>query len=89
MRAIAGLGDEFQIILSSREEDGMDVMKVVVEHADHEPGSALAAQVAEALRTEIELRSDVDVVAPGTLPKTEFKAKRVTDQRVTDQRVKG
>jgi len=34
-----------------------------------------------ALRVEIEVRSDVEVVAPGTLPKTQFKAKRVTDER--------
>ena len=34
-----------------------------------------------AVRTEIELRVDVDVVAPDTLPKTEFKAKRVQDER--------
>jgi len=88
VRAIPGVGDEFQIILSSREKDGMDIMKVVVEHADHDPGSALAQQVAYALRTEIEIRTGVEVVAPDTLPKTEFKAKRVTDERVTDERVK-
>jgi phenylacetate-CoA ligase len=91
VRAIPGVGDEFQIILSSREVDGMDVMKVVVEHSDHGDhadhtdhgaGSKLAEDVAAALRTEIEVRADIEVVAPGTLPKTEFKAKRVTDERV-------
>ena len=81
VRSIPDLGDEFQIVLSSRSEDGMDVMKIVVEHADHGPGSALTNQVVTAVRTEIELRVDVDVVAPDTLPKTEFKAKRVQDER--------
>ena len=81
VRAIPGLGDEFQIILSSRDTDGMDVMKVVVEHTDHGPASKLVDQVAAAVRTEIEVRTDIEVVPPGTLPKTEFKAKRVTDQR--------
>ena len=81
VRAIPGLGDEFQIVLSSRAADGMDIMKIVVEHPDHGPASKLADQVATAIRGETELRADVEVVAPNTLPKTEFKAKRVTDER--------
>ncbi len=81
VRAIPGLGDEFQIILSSRSEDGMDIMRIVVEHPDHGPESGLADQVAVAVRAEIEVRCDIEVVAPDTLPKTEFKAKRVTDER--------
>ncbi|MDA1101157.1 MAG: AMP-binding protein [Proteobacteria bacterium] len=81
VRAIPGLGDEFQMILSSRKADGMDVMKVVVEHPEHGPGSKLVEQVGDAIRAEIELRVDIEVVAPDSLPKTEFKAKRVTDQR--------
>jgi phenylacetate-CoA ligase len=81
VRAIPGLGDEFQIVLSSRDVDGMDVMKVVAEHPDHGPASALTEQIAAAIRSEIELRVDVEVVAPNSLPKTEFKANRVTDQR--------
>ncbi len=81
VRAIPELGDEFQIVLTSRDSDGMDVMKVVVEHADHGPASALTEQVAAAVRLEIEVRADIEVVAPDTLPKTEFKAKRVTDER--------
>jgi phenylacetate-CoA ligase len=37
--------------------------------------------VADAFRARLELRPSVKVVAPGTLPKTEFKAKRVRDER--------
>ncbi|MBT4490735.1 MAG: hypothetical protein HOC72_24565, partial [Rhodospirillaceae bacterium] len=81
VRGIPGLGDEFQIILSSRDQDGMDVMKIVVEHPDHGPDSKLTDQVAGAIRAEIEVRADIEIVAPDTLPKTEFKAKRVTDER--------
>ncbi len=81
VRAIPGLGDEFQIVLSSRESDGMDVMKVVVEHPEHGAASSLAEQVTAAVRLEIEVRADIEIVAPNTLPKTEFKAKRVTDER--------
>ncbi|MDP6344855.1 MAG: AMP-binding protein [Alphaproteobacteria bacterium] len=81
VRAVDGLGDEFQIVLTTRDEDGMDVMKVVVEHAEHGPASPLTDTVAKAIRGQCEIRADVEVVAPDTLPKTEFKAKRVDDQR--------
>ena len=37
--------------------------------------------VAEEIRTRCEVRSAVEVLAPGTLPKTEFKAERVKDRR--------
>ena len=33
------------------------------------------------VRNRCEVRVDVEVLAPGTLPKTEFKAKRVRDER--------
>ena len=76
VRAIGGTGDEFQIRLTTR-PDGLDVMTVVVEHAD--PG--VADTVAGEVRTRCEIRADVEVVAPDTLPKTEMKAKRVLDER--------
>ena len=44
-------------------------------------GTDIASQVAENIRTRCEVRASVEVLAPGTLPKTEFKAKRVRDLR--------
>jgi phenylacetate-CoA ligase len=76
VRAISGIGDEFQIKLDTR-ADGMDTMTVVIEHVDAEA----AARVAAEIRTQCEVRADVEVLAPGTLPKTEFKARRVIDNR--------
>jgi phenylacetate-CoA ligase len=76
------LGDEFQIVLTSR--DGLDELELVVEAqasvaaGDYEP---LAQRVADVFRARLELRPSVTVVAPDTLPKTEFKAKRVRDER--------
>jgi len=44
-----------------------------------------AETIAEEVRSEIrgrcEVRVGVEVLAPGSLPKTEFKAKRVRDER--------
>jgi phenylacetate-coenzyme A ligase PaaK-like adenylate-forming protein len=39
------------------------------------------AAVQNAVTSRIEVRVDVDVLAPDTFEKTEFKAKRITDTR--------
>ncbi len=79
VRCIAGTGDEFEIVLATN-SDGLDTMTVRVEHSDFE-GSGIHTRVADEVRTRCEVRIDVEVLQPGTLPKTEFKAARVKDRR--------
>ncbi|GMQ83235.1 MAG: phenylacetate--CoA ligase family protein [Rhodothermia bacterium] len=79
VRAIAGTGDEFEIVLSTK-SDGLDVMTIRVEHPELNIAH-IATSVAKEVRSRCEIRVDVEVLAPGTLPKTEFKAKRVRDER--------
>ncbi len=81
VRAVDGLGDEFEIVLSTN-PDGLDVMDVRVEHPDEGAAEAVAREVAGEIRGRCEVRVGVEVLAPGTLPRTEFKAKRVRDERV-------
>lgn len=76
VRAYPGTGDEFQIRLATQ-DDGLDVMTVVVEHPD--PGKA--DDVAKAIRSHCEIRCAVEIAAPDTLPNSEMKAKRVFDER--------
>jgi hypothetical protein len=52
-----------------------------MEHAGHGAPDSIVSAVADEVRTRCEIRSGVEVLPPGTLPKTEFKAKRVRDQR--------
>jgi phenylacetate-CoA ligase len=80
VRAVAGSGDEFEIVLATN-QDGLDVMTVRLEHASHDTPHAVARLVASEVRTRCEVQVAVDVLPPGTLPKTEFKAKRVRDER--------
>jgi phenylacetate-CoA ligase len=80
VRAVAGVGDEFEIVLTTR-DDGLDVMTVRVEHAAHAAPAAIAEHIAGELRSRCEVRAAVEILAPNTLPKTEFKAKRVRDER--------
>jgi phenylacetate-CoA ligase len=76
VRAVPGVGDEYEIVLATNAA-GLDVMTVRVEHPDR----AIHERVAREIRARCEVRCDVDVLAPGTLPKTEFKARRVRDTR--------
>ena len=80
VRAVPGVGDEFDVRIETH-QSGIDVMTVRVEHADHESPDAVALAVANAVQTRIEARCEVEVIAPDTLPKTEFKAKRIFDHR--------
>jgi len=76
VRSVAGTGDEFQINLQTL-PSGLDVMKVQVEHLD----AQVADVIANEIRSRCEVRCEVEVLAPNTLPKTEMKAKRVFDER--------
>lgn len=80
VRAVPGAGDEFEIVLTTNSE-GLDIMTIRMEHADHGAPHGVVGAVANEVRTRCEIRADVEVLSPGTLPKTEFKAKRVRDQR--------
>ena len=77
VRALPGSGDEFEIVLST-DGGGLDIMTVRCEHADHaDSGAALRQRLEEEIRSRCEVRVAAEVLAPGTLPKTEFKAQRV------------
>ena len=52
-----------------------------VEHVDHGKPDTVASRLIAEVRTRYEVRVDVEVLAPDTLPKTEFKANRVRDRR--------
>ncbi len=81
IRGIPGFGDEFRIIITR--EKTMDEMAVQAERA---PGSG--PEIEAGIRSELEsrlkakgLRTVVRMVEPGTLERTEFKAKRIIDKR--------
>ena len=65
---------EFRIVRSTRHS--MEEVAVEVE-ASHE----VAAAIANAFREQLALRIPTSVVAPGSLPRFELKARRVVDNR--------
>jgi phenylacetate-CoA ligase len=80
VRSLGDVGDEYEVLLTTN-PDGLDVMTIRIEHLAFAAPSPVAQRLTEAVRTHLEVRVDVEVLRPGTLPKTEFKAKRIRDQR--------
>lgn len=88
LRGIPGFGEEFRMIVSRQEI--MDKLVVQAEY-NHEaaeigrrnPGllPKLRRQMEERLKALIGVRAVVQLTPPGTLPRTEFKAQRVMDNR--------
>ena len=81
IRGIAGFSDEFRIIITR--EKTMDELIVQAEAMADVPAAqipALQKELAEQLRAK-GLRTIVQMMDPGSLERTEFKAKRIIDKR--------
>ena len=82
VRRIPQLGPEFAIVLKTEHE--LDELIVQVEAPPAittDEYAGLAATVEREIRSRCELRPVVEVLPQGTLPPTQFKAKRVRDLR--------
>jgi len=84
MNQLEGYGGEHRIVIS---RDGtMDELLIRIEasaeqHAKPVGASALRDASARQLQKMLGLRAKVEIVAPGTFPRTDFKARRVIDDR--------
>jgi len=83
VRGIDSLDDEFQIVIET--EGVLDAFTIVAEARTAMDVDAVV-EVTRHLEAEVirrcELRPRIRIEAPGTLPRTEFKARRVIDRRV-------
>ena len=82
LRRIDGFGGEFQIIVS-RQKGSMDSLQIRVEYSPShkEAIDALRATIRQRLRARLGVHADIELVPQGQLPRTEFKARRVIDER--------
>jgi phenylacetate-CoA ligase len=83
---IPGLGSEYQIHLF-RKEVGRDGMMIKVEQIGNDaPDSEkrLSETISTEIRRQIMVRTQVEVVPYGTLPRTDRKSKRVFDHRAAE-----
>ena len=83
---IPGLGSEYQIHLA-RDDHGRDHMLLKVERGEGvEVGRAdeLGREVRYVVKHKLMVTPEVEVVAYGSLPRSERKSQRVYDNRITD-----
>lgn len=80
LRRMPELGDEFLIVLDTTER-GAERFRLVVEARPGADEGAVRRRIEAESRVRFDLRPDVEVVPFGSLPKTEFKARRVRDER--------
>ena len=82
---LPGYGGEHRIIISR--EGAMDELLIRLEasaqlhSAEAAAGERLREDAMHALQKLLGLRAQVEIVAPGTFPRTDFKARRVIDDR--------
>jgi len=83
LRGVEGFGGEFQVIISR--QDSMDELLIKAEYvpaqSDQDSFDALKTLMWERIRTRLGLRPILELVPQGSLPRTEFKARRVIDDR--------
>jgi phenylacetate-coenzyme A ligase PaaK-like adenylate-forming protein len=85
MNQLEAYGGEHRIIISR--EGAMDELMVRVEASEEHSAkgapalAALRDEAAKKLQKMLGLRAKVEVVPPGTFPRTDFKARRVIDDR--------
>ncbi|MFO7984319.1 MAG: phenylacetate--CoA ligase [Desulfatiglandaceae bacterium] len=83
LSGIEGIGSEYQVMLDRR-SDGRDYMTLKVElkegaGLDQSPG--LGKKIAGEIKKQIMVSTDVELLAYGSLPRSERKSKRVFDNR--------
>ena len=83
---IDGVGSEYQIHLN-QDADGRDYMNIRVERNNGNGAgedNGLAEQVSARIRKKLLVRSRVEIVDYGNLPRTEKKSTRVFDNRPSE-----
>jgi phenylacetate-coenzyme A ligase PaaK-like adenylate-forming protein len=80
IRAVPGVGDEFEVIVD-RADGGVDEVLVRVEAAAGDGAEPVAERTIDAIRAHIGLRVRCEALAPGSLERPQMKARRVHDRR--------
>jgi phenylacetate-CoA ligase len=82
LRSVPELGPEFRILV--RRVGALDEMTVQAElgpSAATGSGVEVVLRAEDALRRILQIRVPVELLPPGTIPETTFKARRVVDER--------
>src|SRR5438270_11309685 len=79
LSTLPGVGSEYQVVCLR--QSGRDRLIIRVEAAQLPLDRRLESQIAQAVRERIGVRPEVQVLAPGSLPRSDRKTRRVFDER--------
>ena len=85
LNQLPGYGGEHRIVITR--DGAMDelVIRIEIASSQHAQGThghaALRDEAGKRLQKMLGLRSKIEIVAPGTFPRTDFKARRIVDDR--------
>ena len=85
LEEFTGVGSEYRIHL--KREKGLDFMKISVERKESVSADndlKVAELISERIRKKIMVRTQLEIVDPGKLPRSMGKSKRVMDERNTE-----
>jgi phenylacetate-CoA ligase len=83
LQQVSGIGSEYQVLFDHG-SDGRDCMLIRVERsrtADIPTDDAIAKRIVTGVKHTLLVSSNVELLEPGTLPRSEKKTKRVFDRR--------
>jgi phenylacetate-CoA ligase len=84
LQRVPGIGSEYQVLFDHA-PDGRDYMLVRVERGrsgEQLPDEKVVKQIVAGIKHTMLVSSSVELLEPGTLPRSERKTKRIFDQRV-------
>jgi phenylacetate-CoA ligase len=82
LEEITEVSSEYQILLTR--ENGLDCMKIMVERKESSSAGndqALAGLISDRIRKKVMVRTQLEIINPGKLPRSMGKSKRVIDER--------
>lgn len=82
LEEFSDVSSEYQILL--KREGGLDFMKIIVERRDivsSENDQQLAGLISDRIRKKVMVRTQLEIIDPGKLPRSMGKSKRVVDER--------
>jgi phenylacetate-coenzyme A ligase PaaK-like adenylate-forming protein len=85
---VPGLGSEYQIHLTRDPASGRDHMRLVVERAEAVAatrGAELMHEAGHQIKKQLLVSAELELVAYGSLPRSERKSRRVYDTRLQDE----
>ena len=73
------VGEEYR--MEAYDKDGMGEFKILLELSPQRSGKKISKSIIDDIRQNFEIRAEVEMVAPETLPRFEYKSKRFVDRR--------